>query len=108
MDENVFQAIVEVEREVRKQLAAEQEESEQQLERQRREVEEKVAQEELRLQAELARMLEDIREAELRPKARVVVNEATAWAERLGRLEGARLWDLVQRELTRIVPEKKP
>ena len=108
MGNDILRAIIEVEDEIHKGLLAEQRQSDERLAQLRLKCEQEVAREEARLQEELVKMAHAAAGGEARERARTVLAEAAAQAERLGRLDDATLRQLLRREISHIVPGKKP
>ena len=103
MEKDVLAAIMEVEREIEGELAAERKRGEARLELARREIAERQEQEERRLEGWLQRELATAGEAAER-EARMYEEKITAGAERLARLDDETLQRAVARHLTLIIP----
>jgi hypothetical protein len=103
MEKDVLAAIMEVEREIEGELAAERKQGEARLEQVKREIAERLEQEERRLAGWLQRELAAAGEAAQR-EARICEEKIAAGAERLARLDDDTLQRAVARHLTRIVP----
>lgn len=103
MEKDVLAAIMEVEKEIEGEVAAEREREAERLDRVKQEIAQRLEQEKDRLDEWLLQELAAAGEAAERD-ARALEEEATARAEVLSRLDDETLQRVVLRYLTRIVP----
>jgi hypothetical protein len=104
MEDDILQAVFEVEREIQALLTAEKRMADDYLDRVRRECAEMAAEEELRLREELTAAVDGTRNGDARRQAESLLAEASARAERLAGVAGEKLNRLVQREVRTILP----